>query len=68
MGKFFLLIIAIILGIVFVVFALLGLFRRFILGFIPRSSMSKKKDDSVIFDDGKTTVHTIKSHDRTKHR
>ncbi len=68
MGKFFLLIIAIILGIVFVVFALLGLFRRFLLGFIPRSSMSKKKDDSVIFDDGKTTVHTIKSHDRTKHR
>ena len=66
MGKFFLLMIAIILGIVFAIFTLLGLFRRFLLGFIPKSSISKKKDDTIIFDDGKITVHTIKSHDRTK--
>jgi flagellar basal body-associated protein FliL len=66
MGKFFLLIIAIILGIVFAIVALLGLFRRFLLGFIPKSKQSIKKDESVIYDDGKTTVHSLRSNDRTK--
>lgn len=66
MGKFFLLIIAIILGIVFAIVALLGLFRRFLLAFIPKSKQSIKKDESVIYDDGKTIVHSLRSNDRTK--
>jgi flagellar basal body-associated protein FliL len=66
MGKFFLLIITIILGIVFAIVALLGLFRRFLLGFIPKSKQSIKKDESVIYDDGKTIVHSLRSNDRNK--
>jgi hypothetical protein len=68
MGKFFLLIIAIILGIVFAIFTLLGFIRRLLLGFIPKSKQSTSTDESIIYDDGKTTVHSLKSNARTKKR
>jgi hypothetical protein len=66
MGKIFLFIIAIILGIIFSLFALLGLLRRFLMGFVPKTKQTHQKDTSIIYDDGKTTVHTSKSHARRK--
>ncbi|MEY3689060.1 MAG: hypothetical protein RIT37_622 [Bacteroidota bacterium] len=68
MGKFFLFIIAIILGIVFAIFTLLGFFRRFLLGIVPKSKQSSTSDETVVYDDGKTTVHSMKSHARNTKR
>jgi len=68
MGKFFLLIIAILLGIVFAIFTLLGFLRRFLLGIVPKPKQSSIPDESIIYDDGKTTVHSLKSHARNNQR
>ena len=68
MGKFFLLIIAILLGIVFAIFTLLGFLRRFLLGIVPKPKQSSIPDESIIYDDGKTTVLSLKSHARNNKR
>ncbi|MFN5006182.1 MAG: hypothetical protein ACK5GO_01655 [Ignavibacteria bacterium] len=69
MGKLFLLIIGIILILVFAGLALLGFLRRFLFSFIPSSrSTPTSTNDSILYDDGKTTVLTSQSHGRSKRR
>ncbi|GDX63946.1 MAG: hypothetical protein ACK5F4_00205 [Ignavibacteria bacterium] len=69
MGKIFLLLIGIILILVFAGLALLGFLRRLIFSFFPSSrSSATSTDDSILYDDGKTTVLTSQSHDRSKRR
>jgi hypothetical protein len=66
MGKFFLFFIGIILILIFSGIAFLGFLRRIVFSFIPASKKPRKANDSIIYDDGKTTVFTSKINDRTK--
>gem|GEM_PF-548074 len=69
MGKLFLLFIGIILILVFAGLALLGFLRRFLFSFIPSfRSKTTSTNDSILYDDGKTTVLTSQSHGRSKRR
>ncbi|MFZ9759929.1 MAG: hypothetical protein ACO323_06835 [Candidatus Kapaibacteriota bacterium] len=68
MGKFFLIIIGIFVLVIFAGIALLGFFRRIIMSIIPTKQNKQKPDNSILYDDGKTTVLQSASHDRTKRR